>query len=548
MAQQRPIPSARKLGPANRHHPRGHREPPLAQIGSFVDLFVWLLVLKSYFLPLFIIPTGSMAETLAGAHATHTCPNCGWSYMIGPQRILEPDGRDVTRLPPVIQCPNCHWSESTGAGGVKLREKAGDRIVVHGWPYDLGGVFGPHRWDVVVFKNPNEPDINFIKRLIGLPGERIEIINGDIFVQAPGDSEPRIAVKPRHVQQSLWFNVYNHDYLPRRPAEQRYRLSRSGGALYMPRWAPLEADGPWRRLDTRTPLFDGLNSDRSEAVFTTAVDGAPRGAIPPGEITDTYGYNGPPVPGASRGLNIVSDVRLAADVAIEEGDGYVELHISRQEAFFYARLTADGMLSLEFTRGAEERRAPLAEPVRVALPRSSPVRLALSHADGVVRVEVDGRERLRSDPALYSLTWDLARRQAIAPRTPRVRIAASRVRASFAHLVVQRDVHYSRVRHGGLAGGGLGNGVRGNPITLPSDAYFVLGDNSPASQDSRLWTPAMLGPHLLQAYRDGDYKIGTVPADQMIGRAFFVYWPGFLPLLPEGPNIVPDFGRVRWIH
>ena len=50
------------------------------------------------------------------------------------------------------------------------------------------------------------------------------------------------------------------------------------------------------------------------------------------------------------------------------------------------------------------------------------------------------------------------------------------------------------------------------------------------------------------AYEQGTYELGTVPADQMIGRAFFVYWPGFMPLTAKGPNLLPDLGRVRWIH
>ena len=50
------------------------------------------------------------------------------------------------------------------------------------WPYDVGGpTLGPKRWDVVVFKDPEDGDTNFIKRLLGLPGELLELIDGDVY-------------------------------------------------------------------------------------------------------------------------------------------------------------------------------------------------------------------------------------------------------------------------------------------------------------------------------------------------------------------------------
>ena len=42
-------------------------------------------------------------------------------------------------------------------------------------------------------------------------------------------------------------------------------------------------------------------------------------------------------------------------------------------------------------------------------------------------------------------------------------------------------------------------------ITVPSDTYYVLGDNSSSSRDSRYW--------------------GFVPEDNVLGRAFLIYWP-----------------------
>lgn len=517
--------AARKLGPANRDLHKPAREPVLTQIAGFLDLFVWLLVLKAFFLPLFIIPTGSMAETLRGAHAVHTCPNCGRAYAIGPAH--GPNG--TTRLPRVVQCPNCRWQEATASAhpqGLRLPLRAGDRIMVHGWTFDFGGRLGPRRWDVVVFKNPNDANQNYIKRLIGLPGETIEILDGDVFVARPGEATLQVARKTHQAQEALWFCYFDQDFVPRAP----------GADGYSPRWVSTSADNGWSGLSTRAPLFDGLERAAGTIEFTVRAGDERRGA----KVQDVYGYDGP-----EAALHDVSDVRVGADLGPMRGDGYVELSVSKYADRFFARLYADGRLTLEAQPEGDPNRRSWAETRLASSTRSR--RFSLGHADYQVVVAIDGRPVLTSD-GHYGATREQAAARTGKPSSPRIQVTAERVRVQLAHLRIDRDIHY--IGDPGLAANDRrspANGAQGHPIHLPDDAYFVMGDNSPASLDGRLWSADMLGPHLKTRLARGEYAVGTVPADQMIGRAFLVYWPGFLPLVGN-LTIVPDLGSVRWIH
>ncbi|MBT3339269.1 MAG: signal peptidase I [Anaerolineae bacterium] len=57
----------------------------------------------------------------------------------------------------------------------------------------------PEYGDIIVFHFPVDPDQDFIKRVIGLPGDDVYIINGQVMVNGQSLNEPYIAASPQYV-------------------------------------------------------------------------------------------------------------------------------------------------------------------------------------------------------------------------------------------------------------------------------------------------------------------------------------------------------------
>ncbi|MGE3182112.1 MAG: signal peptidase I [Phycisphaerae bacterium] len=503
------------------------------ETSSFFGFFIYLLLLKGFFLPLFIIPTGSMAGTLHGANIFIDCPNCGVEFSVG-----VPDSGPI-KVEAAI-CPNCQWIKTAPSVQVgerftlnpqpvdlldgPLRRKTGDRIVVHGWPYAFGGMFAPQRWDVVVFKMPEDGQTNYIKRLIGLPGEKIEIIDGDIYV------DDQIERKPRFAQEVLWRPVYDHNYPPRGPSNMPQ-------FDYFPRFEQRPQDSKWVELKSRSPIFDGVTAEREPIVFLTSLTGRP-----PVRIWNMYGYNG----GGARSPENVTDTRLSCDVRFYEGDGFLELIVTKYDDVFLARLYRDGRVTLE-QRDHKNNPVKAWPAASVHLKPSVATSFSLGIADYRVVVECNGESVFPRDETLLTVTPEEAYLRERRAESPTLMIAAERVHAQLSNLRIDRDIHYTQVALDRESKARF-NGVSGNPIQLRDQQYFVCGDNSPNSKDSRFWQEDEVGPHLWDRLKSGELQAGVVPADQMIGRAFFVYWPGFLPLRVLPISLLPDVGRVRWIQ
>lgn len=134
-----------------------------------------LLVLRPFILEAFVVPTNSMAPTLVGKHWRGQCTKCGQPNYCSPR-----DERFATADPLLMICDRFHVTE---AGDLDRTVHSGDRFLV-------GKLFGPRRWDLVVFQYPADPSTQYVMRLVGLPGEKILIQDGAVWVDGEKQTPP----------------------------------------------------------------------------------------------------------------------------------------------------------------------------------------------------------------------------------------------------------------------------------------------------------------------------------------------------------------------
>ena len=600
-------------------------EQELVSIRDTVES-IWIaivlaFVLRAFLIEAFVIPTGSMAPRLMGEHWDLTCTSCGYDYAFGYSQKDSPN-RGEKKKPGGNRCPNCGDTESG-------REyiNGGDRVLVLKYLYQFRQ---PDPWDVVVFKNPQNNRENYIKRLIGLPGETIEIVHGDIFYKASDEAGWQIRRKPRRAQEAMWQVIFDNDY---RPSPDRRNQGPS------PEWeAAVER---WeRRQDGRVFVLRGGGH---EARLDFRADRR--------DFMPLYGYNSSHTESTSMSeeVDVCTDLSLSGVMFPATADAATKLLLTSFEHEFTGLVKADGTVSLSHRlgEGAQEEWGRAQLP---PLPLGQGAQVALTHVDFRVTLWVNGQAVLESTDQQYKPDVDALRRRVLeagldrspdwltgmraeavkaallrlepvlvrhwmasalpqgiaeasardpqvmrmwlretpaaavadvlsrsrpgqaGPRipAPRVRVLAQGEGLELHHLRLMRDVYYTSPKldrqedgpEGEYASairvrvGMPGWGATGNPIRLARndenpdlDEFFVLGDNSPQSLDGRLWVKAAPTLRLYDQQHQPLYSLGTVPRYNLIGKAFFVYWPaGFrVPGLPR-LAVVPNVGKMRLIR
>ena len=76
---------------------------------------------------------------------------------------------------------------------------SGEFVIVNKLAYKFGEA---DNGDVIVFHYPRDPDQEYIKRVIGLPGDHVQIKEGEVFINGEPIDEPYIAASPNY--QSEW--------------------------------------------------------------------------------------------------------------------------------------------------------------------------------------------------------------------------------------------------------------------------------------------------------------------------------------------------------
>jgi signal peptidase I len=548
-------------------------------IETVVFVVVLVLLLKSFVAEAFVIPTGSMAETLYGYQLLVTCPKCHEEFPVNCSCQVDPQQAPSTPVVGCI-CPNCRYHINFKDEKMAPSWHTGDRVLVAKAVYDLGMVPGnrPKRRDVVVFKFPKEPQrlftpMNYIKRLIGLPGETIAINYGKIYVY-DGLEYDDSRVNPL----DLWEKEYTHEN-DRQAVELfrkgKFRMVRKSpsemlavrrkvfdndhqpadlAGKTLPRWgaerlldreldkpqrSPLEeiqslraAPTVWKTDNAERPeRFDHPAVEEKEAAWLRYRHLIPasnqnRQNVTPELITDFMGYNtwipdrGPHAEPPTE--NWVGDLMLECNVEIQQAQGELIFELSKGVDRFRAQWNlATGKCSLY--RIADGKESEL-ERADTSLSKPGRYRLRFANFDERLTVWVDSALPF-GDGVVYDPPRSRApiRENDFEPASIGVKGAGLTV----SHLKVWRDTYYTaKQSQTGDSSFPVDFGQPASwapladlPVTtlyVQPHHYLCLGDNSPESSDGRYW--------------------GTVPERLLLGRALLIYYP-FWPISSRAGRI-----------
>lgn len=441
----------------------------------------------------FGVPTGSMALALAGNHREGFCPRCDFRVLVGEPR---PDDRPVRFAD--CRCPNCGEKiDLTDA-----RELQGDRLLVDKTVFHARS---PRRWEVAVFRCPADLSKPYVKRVVGLPGEFIQVSGGDVY--ADGQLLRKTLAQVRETR----VVVFDPAHAPAGGWAARWLVQPVGGTASSP-------------ADDTVVRPDGLHLAGGVGLTYRHwnLDAGREEAVP-----DYLAYNGPPADrrafargGASVLGDPVHDFAVAFTLEVPAGAGRFACRLSDGADSVRADFPIGSPLPdlPGVTLAADNR--PLASVTGLVLAAGKRYRVEFAFVDRRASLSIDGVELppldLPADPP------DRPRRGGMARP---VQFGVGGTAVVIADLILYRDIHYL-------------NGRKSSSGWRPAaDEYFVLGDNAANSHDSREW-------------EIGGNPAPGVPERDFLGKPFLLHQPLRLARVPGTTRTVvgPDWARLRWVR
>jgi signal peptidase I len=587
-------------------------------IESVVIAFVLAFLFRTFEAEAFVIPTGSMAPTLMGRHKDVTCIECRQEFTVGATEDhglitggVCPNCRFIN--PVEVKCAGCGekyvlYTEGAGCPKCMVQEVQegisfkGDRILVLKALFDLpewmpASLREPKRWDVVVFKFPEEPQVNYIKRLVGLPDEDLRIHYGDVYTRRDGDLEFQIARKSPRKQQVMRMLVFDNDHQPASRTSKNWPARWQGEAgsswteaadgYSFTHDSPAGAQADWHRISYHH--FASI-WDRSEVDSVAHKEQL---------ITDFYAYNAGMLYGRGREPDSephwVGDLNLCVRVQVKEARGRLRLELVEAGERFICEFDLEKgtcrLLRQTAADGSEEELASAAGAIR----KSGKYRINFANFDDRLTVSLNDRLLFGDGHDYAGAKLGDARRPTEADLRP-ASVAVDRASVVVSDLVLYRDIYYT---HGAgaseyadfwvnsadetLSDPARWDGLKTARVSefprLGPDDFMMLGDNSPKSKDGRLWDRGARqwltqiadehGMNVDDVRRDIAAKPGGDVVDApeyfvrrqlLIGKAFFVYWPHGVPFGPAQFDVplgglgtfrlpfYPHVTRMRWIR
>lgn len=445
-------------------------------VESIAIAVILAFLFRAFVAEAFVIPTGSMAPTLQGRHMDVQCEQCQFRYRAGAS--VENDGQAEVLA---TTCPICRFTMALDKrNDANQRSFNGDRILVSKFAYEVGK---PQRWDVIVFKYPGNAKQNYIKRLVGLPNEELQIRHGDIYRKpleqgGSGDSSFQIVRKPPHKVLAMAQLVDDTHF--RAPA-----LAEAGWPERWQQWDAVGAGDPiwqqaadgrgfemtqpadaeaWLRYRHIVPTFADWSDLENGEAPARLKNGEVNGQL----ITDFYEYNasiqdnelrypvdiGDPVSWKPNGVHWVGDLMVEADLTLEGNAGELLLELREGGTRYQCRIdVGTGTATLNIDQGSREFTAAdgrsVAHPkAKTRVAKSGRYSIRFANCDDRLILWVNG-SRVDFDSATTFDPGDDVR-----PRwSPEdsgdlepVGIGARGVKLSVSRLKVFRDVYYVAVR------------------------------------------------------------------------------------------------------